>query len=794
MEQPPSISLYERTEDDTSALGDGIAKLSLDQIDDHPTEVSLFDEEEEEEKVSESKTSKYAYSENANLAEENDLLKKQKKKHVEPKKFELRPYQQELAERALRGDNCVIIAPTGSGKTHVAIRIIQHHLEKLERGKKIVFIVDKNNLANQQSERIEEYLKCRLKVISGDIQREVECVQDWDSLLPHYDVFVSTAQMLLNAINDPEQNVCLESFCLFIFDECHHCGRKHPFQRIVDKYVDTRLDRNGDKSRLPQVVGFTASLGVGKVNALGNAVEHLKTFLAIMDADCLVTVQRNKQDLATHVNNPKQYIVSVPGRRIDDFGTRIKILMSRTEDYLVYTGVGTVDRIAIRPPSIKGDIQYTSWLEGTLRKAQAKLQDPDMARTLFTIRQLLEIYNNALIHYTHARAIDALNFIKDEVEKFPNISKYTEIERKVKSVLEDEYMTLEASALDHGRTSENPLLEKLKEIIISTYAEEPNMRAIVFVRTRIMTECLVNWMEDTEELQHIKAQKYTGAKASISEGGMERHEQVSALELFRDGEYKVIMATTVAEEGLDIKECNLVVRYDYAGSPVAMMQARGRGRAKNSRFYILASADKCVAEKEQANVTIEPLMEAAMKQLQRLIELDSYTFQVQKQGCQRQMKRERELETYQQQSKVTVPNYSIYNLSCLKCNAFLCTSNDIRKILNHHYGCIRQDLKYRVVCTRFDQPKYPGEDIEMGVGQVDCSGRGCGVKLGTIALYEGIYFPILNIKALKIAKGTMKGDTLKKWGMVEKYFTVQDMTEYDMEYLSKSDRLIEWAN
>lgn len=78
---------------------------------------------------------------------------------------------------------------------------------------------------------------------------------------------------------------------------------------------------------------------------------------------------------------------------------------------------------------------------------------------------------------------------------------------------------MEASALDHGRTSENPLLEKLKEIIISTYAEEPNMRAIVFVRTRIMTDCLVDWMEDTEELQHIKAQKYTGAKASISEGG-----------------------------------------------------------------------------------------------------------------------------------------------------------------------------------------------------------------------------------------------------------------------------------
>lgn len=73
----------------------------------------------------------------------------------------------------------------------------------------------------------------------------------FDSL--SYDVFVSTAQMLLNAIYDLEQNVCLESFCLFVFDECHHCSRKHPFQRIMNKYVDTRLDRNGDRRQLPQV-------------------------------------------------------------------------------------------------------------------------------------------------------------------------------------------------------------------------------------------------------------------------------------------------------------------------------------------------------------------------------------------------------------------------------------------------------------------------------------------------------------------------------------------------------------
>lgn len=37
----------------------------------------------------------------------------------------LRDYQHELAEFAIQGKNDLIVAPTGSGKTHVAIRIIQ---------------------------------------------------------------------------------------------------------------------------------------------------------------------------------------------------------------------------------------------------------------------------------------------------------------------------------------------------------------------------------------------------------------------------------------------------------------------------------------------------------------------------------------------------------------------------------------------------------------------------------------------------------------------------------------------
>lgn len=66
-----------------------------------------------------------------------------------------------------------------------------------------------------------------------------------------------------------------------------------------------------------------------------------------------------------------------------------------------------------------------------------------------------------------------------------------------------------------------------------------------------------------------------GSNRSSVLNGQTAEEQRTVIENFNRGTLKVLVATSVAEEGLDISACNLIVKYNNTGSERSLIQRRG---------------------------------------------------------------------------------------------------------------------------------------------------------------------------------------------------------------------------
>ncbi|NXK67115.1 DDX58 helicase, partial [Sylvietta virens] len=655
----------------------------------------------------------------------------------EPKKA--RSYQIELAQPAIDGKNTLICAPTGSGKTFVAVLICEHHLQNVPSGRKakVVFLATKVPVYEQQKNVFRQHFERSGYSVQGICGETVANISV-ENVIQDSDIIVLTPQILVNSM---EKGILssLSIFTLMIFDECHNTTGNHPYNVLMARYLDQKFDSSANQ--LPQIVGLTASVGVGNAKSTNETVEHICTLCSYLDIQAISTVRENKQDLQRFQNKPETHIRWVKMRDQNRFADIISGLMAETE-VLMRKTYSVADTISQINKNYFGTQRYEQWIVSTQRKCRLlqledKEKESNICRGIFICTEHLRKFNDALIISEDARIEDALAYLN---EFFTNVKNgpYTELEKQLTEKFQEKEPEL--TALSKDESNENPKLEELACILDEAYHYNPQTRTILFAKTRALVAALKKWIEANPVLCHIKTDVGFFLTQFLGTVGMTLPMQKDVLDAFRnDKDMRLLIATSVADEGIDITECNLVVLYEYFGNVTKMIQVRGRGRARDSKCILVTSKTE-VVENEKLNSYKEEMMNAAIEKLQ---DWDETTFA--RTIHQLQMKEKILRDSRKNETKHDVVEGK-KNLLCGKCKAYVCSTDDIRIIKESHHTVLGEAFKERYITKPHRKPRqFDGFEKK---SKMHCRNTECQYDWGITVKYKTFdNLPVIKIKS-----------------------------------------------
>ena len=126
---------------------------------------------------------------------------------------------------------------------------------------------------------------------------------------------------------------------------------------------------------------------------------------------------------------------------------------------------------------------------------------------------------------------------------------------------------------------------------------------IIFAQFRSTTEKLTSVLKENG----IAAREFVGKRPGVTQAN-----QQETIEAFRKNEFRVLVATSIGEEGLDIPSVDAVVFYEPIPNEIRNIQRKGRaGRIKFGRIIILVTKNT----KDETYLLISRLKEKRMRDI-----------------------------------------------------------------------------------------------------------------------------------------------------------------------------------
>uniref|UniRef100_A0A8C2WT53 RNA helicase n=1 Tax=Cyclopterus lumpus TaxID=8103 RepID=A0A8C2WT53_CYCLU len=680
----------------------------------------------------------------------------------------LRDYQMDVARPALEGKNIIVCLPTGSGKTRVAVYITKKHLDcRRAEGSsgKVVVLVNKVPLVEQHySAEFLPFLKPAYKVerVSGDCQLKISFTE----IVKKNDVIICTAQILENFLErsnkGEDEGVELSALTLIVIDECHHTQKGEVYNHIMMRYLmqkhkNKRLKKEQKEPMLlPQILGLTASPGVGGATKMVKVEDHILRICANLDASRIMT-----RDLGEFQREPRKNNLPVEDRKEDPFGDVIKNIMNSIQTHA-----------ELSPTSDFGSQNYEQWV--VQKERIAATEENQKVRIC---SEHLRQYNEGLNLSHTIRMQDAFSFLnkyhEEEIQKKTTPDDEHVIEKTVTEIFLSNLFGEKKEELQQLASKpeyENDSLSQLRCQILREFSSRKEARGIIFTKTRRSAIALSQWIQEDPKCADV------GVKAAYVIGGgdqsvvkpMTNTEQRDVLNKFRNGEVNVLIATTVAEEGLDIPACNFVIRYGLVTNEIAMIQAKGRGRAEDSSYTLVDVKNSGVAEKECVNEYRITLMNKAITKIGALnqAEYDKRISEIQIQAIVEDRLRTRKKEQKRmQQQKGEV------KFSCRGCSKHICTGDDIQIIEGMHRVNVTPEFS-ELFIPKENSPNEQSEDKYY----IAC--KKCGQRWGSMMLYRGIDCPSIHVKNFVVSFNGEKKSKCTKWSELPIKFPNFDYNEH----------------
>ncbi|MFH0860099.1 MAG: DEAD/DEAH box helicase [Candidatus Altiarchaeota archaeon] len=465
-------------------------------------------------------------------------------------------FQVDMAAKAV-DENSLIILPTGLGKTNIAALVAAKRMQEKPH-KKVLMLAPTTALVNQHAETFGQLFSGKkvAKIMGG--------VENREKIWENSDIVIATPQTIENDLAGGR--IKLDDVSLLIVDEAHKTRGDYSYVNVGRQYQKVEGSR---------VLGLTASPG-----SSAQKIKEICSDLGIPPGSIQIRTDEDR--------DVKPYIQFVNRREI-------KVPLPDVKDIREQLGSLYEDSLDALQKQVKKRGYLSEYLKGTrfTEKAVDEIRTEEITKLFEQISDRKDrLKSRGLDYTTDAKQSNADLTACAKVLKLSHALRtldthtlYTTYEylkrmkgdgtKASEELFEDNRMDESYTAIG-SMDATHPKVLALQDIVLKNKGKNILVFTEYTDTAEDITRELNEWNKD------VKARKFIGQR------GMTKKEQRETLEAFKNREFNVMVATSVAEEGLDISAVDAVVFFEPVPDEKRTVQRAGRtGRRAPGEVYVL---------------------------------------------------------------------------------------------------------------------------------------------------------------------------------------------------------------